>query len=249
MKSHPVLPLFVDDYEAATTHLTPEEDGIYSRLLRLCWRTPGCSLPNEPAWIARKVRVSLEDFDRLVQPILDEFFKVESGRVLQERLRAEFDYVSRTSRARSSAGKRGGLSKSSKTKGKTRSPATILPPTLLQQNGSTLPYPTLPTNSEDKSSAQSAGDLFDSSAPDPDKKAWDDALALLIGAGTPDKAARSFFGRLLSANKLRARDMLGSIGAAIASGTPDPQSYLTKAARGVATRSGTVNLAAVSNIQ
>lgn len=32
----PYFPLYVDDYEADTPHLTLEEDGAFSRLLRLC---------------------------------------------------------------------------------------------------------------------------------------------------------------------------------------------------------------------
>lgn len=74
--THPYIPLYVDDYEAATAHLTPEEDGVYNRLLRLSWRTQGCSLPNDPAWIARKIRLSADDFERVCRPILGEFFEL-----------------------------------------------------------------------------------------------------------------------------------------------------------------------------
>nr|QQZ48877.1 DUF1376 domain-containing protein [Phenylobacterium glaciei] len=37
--THPCLPLWIDDYDAATSHLTAAEDGVYGRLLRLAWRT------------------------------------------------------------------------------------------------------------------------------------------------------------------------------------------------------------------
>jgi uncharacterized protein YdaU (DUF1376 family) len=111
MSTHPYLPLYVDDYEAATAHLSIEEDGVYSRLIRLCWRTPGCSLPNDPAWIARKVRLSPEDFARIAEPVIAEFFKLQRGRLVQRRLKREYDNISRKKSARKSAGKKGGEAK------------------------------------------------------------------------------------------------------------------------------------------
>lgn len=126
MTTHPYIPLYVDDYEAATAHLTLEEDGVYNRLLRLCWRTPGCSIPNDPAWIARKVRVSPEDFERVVRPVLDEFFKPARGRLVQRRLKAEYDDISRKKLLRVEAGKKGGSSKALKNKEKTSSNASVL---------------------------------------------------------------------------------------------------------------------------
>lgn len=127
MSTHPYLPLYVDDYEAATAHLTAEEDGIYSRLLRLCWRTPGCSLPNDPAWIARKVRVSAEDYDRVVRLVIEDFFKVVRGRLVQKRLKAEYETISRKKAARVKAGKRGGDAKALKNNENDPSNASDLP--------------------------------------------------------------------------------------------------------------------------
>lgn len=127
MSTHPYLPLYVDDYEAATAHLTPEEDGIYNRLLRLCWRTPGCSLPNDAAWIARKVRLSTADYERVAKPVVEEFFKVSRGRLIQKRLKAEYDDISRKKSARAKAGKKGGDAKALKTNETDPSNATVLP--------------------------------------------------------------------------------------------------------------------------
>lgn len=127
MASHAYIPLYVDDYEAATAHLTIEEDGIYNRLLRLCWRTPGCSLPNEPAWIARKIRISQEEFDRVAAPVLKEFFVLSRGRLVQRRLKREFDDISRKKTARKEAGKKGGAAKALKDQGKLSSNAGNLP--------------------------------------------------------------------------------------------------------------------------
>jgi uncharacterized protein YdaU (DUF1376 family) len=106
--SIPYMPLFVADYEADTAHLSPEEDGVYMRLLRLCWRTPGCSVPDDAAWIARMMRVSPEFYAARVAPIIDEFMEREKGRVFSARLQREFARVTKSSKLRSEAGKKGG---------------------------------------------------------------------------------------------------------------------------------------------
>ena len=108
MSKLPYMPLYVDDYEAATAHLTLEEDGIYNRLLRLCWRTSGCSVPDDPSWIARRMRVDLDTYHRLVEPIIKEFFGRANGRVSQRRQREEFQKANEVSRKRAAAGKKGG---------------------------------------------------------------------------------------------------------------------------------------------
>ena len=127
MSDLPSMPYFVDDYEAATAHLTIEEDGAYMRLLRLCWRTPGCSIPDDPKWIKRHMRVSQEQFDEVVAPIIEEFFQKKNGRVLSKRLQKEFQYVSDKISERKKAGKKGGIAKSLKSKDTGSSKATDLP--------------------------------------------------------------------------------------------------------------------------
>ncbi len=127
MTDIPTLPLFIDDFDAATTHLTMEEDGAYNRLMRLCWRTSGCSIPDDPTWICRHMRINMDDFERVVAPIINEFFKRQRGRVYQKRLRAEFRYVSARVQARKDAGKKGGDAKARKTNEINSSKATVLP--------------------------------------------------------------------------------------------------------------------------
>lgn len=106
--SIPYLPLFVADYEADTAHLSVEEDGAYMRLLRLCWRTPGCSIPDDPVWIMRRLRVTREEFERAVQPVLDEFFDSAKGRLFSARLCDEHARIEATAKKRSAAGRKGG---------------------------------------------------------------------------------------------------------------------------------------------
>jgi uncharacterized protein YdaU (DUF1376 family) len=104
--SIPYFPLYPTDYEADTAHLTLEEDGAYNRLLRLMWVTPGCSVPDDSAWIARRMRVDMVTFLRLVEPVIDEFCKRIGGRVLSPRLQREWEKIAETSRKHSDAAKK-----------------------------------------------------------------------------------------------------------------------------------------------
>ena len=117
MTSLPYYPFYPSDFEGKTSHLTLEEDGAYNRLLRLMWMTPGCSLPNDDAWLARRMRVDASTFARVVKPLIDEFFKVAGGRIIQPRLREEFEKADVTYRRRSEAGKKGGRPKALDNKG------------------------------------------------------------------------------------------------------------------------------------
>ena len=106
--SLPYFRMYPTDFEADTAHLTLEEDGAYNRLMRLCWRTPGCSLPNDPQWIMRRLRVSQDEYDRVVSIVLDEFFIVENRRVSNKRLLSEFNDATQRHEAASINGKKGG---------------------------------------------------------------------------------------------------------------------------------------------
>lgn len=103
----PYMPLYVTDYEGDTAHLTIEEDGIYMRLLRLLWRTPGCTIPDDPDWVARRMRVDREYYDAKVAPIIEEYLHRADGRIHSKRLSAEYAAAHDTHEKRSAAGKRG----------------------------------------------------------------------------------------------------------------------------------------------
>lgn len=106
--SIPYMPLYVADYEADTAHLSIEEDGVYMRLLRLCWRTPGCSLPDDDEWIKRRLRVSESEWQRVAAPIIAEFFKRDKGRLFSVRLHREHERINDTHQKRRDAGRKGG---------------------------------------------------------------------------------------------------------------------------------------------
>lgn len=75
-------------------------------------------------------------------------------------------------------------------------------------------------------------------SPDLDKRAWDEAVVTLQRGGLSGPKARAFFGKLLRDNHLTARDLLASLLTAQVNGTPDPQSYLVKAASAVSRQRG-----------
>lgn len=80
----------------------------------------------------------------------------------------------------------------------------------------------------------------------PDQRAWQDAVALLTARGRmKEGAARAFFGKLLKAHKLEPYRLLPSILGAELKGTPDPQGYLTAAAKALAAAGGDVKPLAV----
>lgn len=112
MSEKPYIPLYIDDFDAHTSHLTLAEEGAYMRLLKRAWRTAGCSLPNDIAWIARHTRMDPEQFEH----ILKEYFKLSRGRWTQKRLKAIYDDIARKKLERSEAGKKGGANSALKKK-------------------------------------------------------------------------------------------------------------------------------------
>ena len=113
--SLPYFPLYPSDFEAKTSHLTISEDGAYNRLLRVCWMTPGCSMPADEAWIMRRVRAHTEDEKEAVRAVLDEFFTVKGGRYSNARLTKEWLAANEAHDRRKNAGSKGGKAKSLKT--------------------------------------------------------------------------------------------------------------------------------------
>lgn len=106
--SLPYMPFYVSDFEADTSHLSLAEDGAYNRLLRLCWRTSGCSIPDDNQWIMRRLRVDEQTYFEIVRPVIDEFFKTKKARLFSPRLSEIFRESKTTHKKRSEAGKKGG---------------------------------------------------------------------------------------------------------------------------------------------
>ena len=104
--------MYPTDFEADTSHLTLAEDGAYNRLLRLMWMTPTCSLPDDNAWIMRRMRCDKDTFDRVVMIVIDEFFVRSGGRLSNARLMLEYSKSNDAHKRRVEAGSKGGKAKS-----------------------------------------------------------------------------------------------------------------------------------------
>jgi uncharacterized protein YdaU (DUF1376 family) len=102
---YPALPIFVDAWAVDCAHLTDAEDGIYWRLCRLMWVMPNCRIPNDDAWIARRMSRSVEDVRRDVRPIISEFCQVDGNWVTQKRLLKEWNYVRKKAQKNSDSAK------------------------------------------------------------------------------------------------------------------------------------------------
>lgn len=125
--SLPYFPMFPSDFEAKTSHLTLAEDGAYNRLLRICWMTPGCSIPADEAWIMRRVRAFTEADKEAVRAVLGEFFTVEHGRYSNAKLTRIWIEANDAHEKRKNAGSKGGKAKALKTKETGSSNAKAMP--------------------------------------------------------------------------------------------------------------------------
>jgi uncharacterized protein YdaU (DUF1376 family) len=66
----------IGDYDSATAHLTMLEDGVYSRLLRVYYRTEA-PLPSDVKQACRLVRAQSKPERDAVANVLDEFFELQ----------------------------------------------------------------------------------------------------------------------------------------------------------------------------
>jgi len=114
--SLPYMPFFVSDYQAKTSHLTLAEDGAYNRLLRLCWLTPDCSVPDDIDWINRKMIARIEQDKSDILTVINEFFTREGARIFSKKQQEVWRNSLDKHEKRSRAGKKGGKSKSLKNK-------------------------------------------------------------------------------------------------------------------------------------
>jgi len=184
MSQLPYFPLYPTDFEADTSHLTLEEDGAYNRLLRLMWMTPGCSLPDDDAWLMRRMRCDAETFGRVVLPVIAEFFTRAKGRVFSPRLMREFDAASSTHTKRVESGKKGG-----------RKPKQL-------ENNETdesraKAGPKQPEPEPDIDTEANASDADASSEPDFREEVWARGVRFLQARGVSERNARTVIGKWL----------------------------------------------------
>ena len=111
------LQLFTDTFSAETVHLTNEAVGIYIRLLCFAWTKNTKPFKTESAY--RICHCTNIDCNSKVDEVLEEFFiaNVEDSSWTHKRLTHEHQYLSDKYKARSEAGRKGGLATQSKAKG------------------------------------------------------------------------------------------------------------------------------------
>ena len=126
MTPHPFMSVAVAEFGGTTAHLSIAQTGAYVRLINLAWLTPGCSLPIDHDWIRTKVIADASTYDRLVRPVLNEFFKPIKGRLVYPGLKKKYQEVTEKRSARAEAGKKGGIAKARKTNENEASNARVL---------------------------------------------------------------------------------------------------------------------------
>lgn len=95
----------IKDWIVATAHLTPEEEGVYNRLIDYYYDTES-PIPEETESVIRRLR--LRGYEDTVALILEEFFVLEGGRWRHHRCDLEIEaYCQRAERARKN-GRKGG---------------------------------------------------------------------------------------------------------------------------------------------
>jgi len=121
MAEFPALPLWTDAY-LSDTHpdLSLEEHGAYLLLLQFAWRRPDCALPDDDAWMARRLGLNPRTFTaRIKGPVLEKFWTRTEAGWINKRLRKEREFLSKKSRksaeaARARWAKTGAVSKENK---------------------------------------------------------------------------------------------------------------------------------------
>jgi uncharacterized protein YdaU (DUF1376 family) len=106
MPQFPYLPLWTAPWVADTCHLAYAQRGLYHDLLVLMWRTPGCRVPNDDAWLARHLKLSPQEVAGVLRPLISEFCQSDGNWLTQKRLKKEFTFAFERAGRLSALGKR-----------------------------------------------------------------------------------------------------------------------------------------------
>lgn len=93
MAEFPALPIWTDAFMGDCGHLSDAETGRYFRMLMVMWRSPGCRIPNDDEWIARRFNKSQEEVQSEIRPLVREFCKTSKHFIWQGRLTKEMEWV------------------------------------------------------------------------------------------------------------------------------------------------------------
>lgn len=225
------MPIYIGAYLKNTGRLRAAQHGAYLLLLIEAWTHDGL-IPADDESLAAITRMSLREWKAMKSVVLSFWTPVEGG-YRQQRLDTEMTKAKGLIQQKSEAGKASAEARRRQRKANERSTGVgtndaTAGSTEAQRNGRPSPSPDSVSNETDAVASIN-----------PEKKAWTDAVSLLMTAGKmTNSGARSFLGKLKSEHSLDLKDLLPAIGQAIASQTQDPAAYLRKAAKGIASRKG-----------
>lgn len=228
MSRFPSLPLFTDAFIADTGHLSLEQRGAYLMLLMLAWRSPGCSLPNDDAKLARMLGVTLKRWAGL-KPEVMAFWTLSEDRWMQKRLTRERDFVAEKVEKRRDAGSKGGRPKSLKTLDQDKAKGSENG----KQNESKRKAPTLtPTPTEVPSGVSPLQDAPAEAASSPalslKDQLWIEGKAALVSMGVAAPKAGSMIGKWLRDTEADAGRVLWAIEESRRQASGDPVPYVTR---------------------
>jgi len=208
--SLPYFPMYPTDFEADTSHLTLVEDGAFNRLLRLCWMTPGCTLPDDEVWVMRRMRARTEEEKEAVRTVLAEFFVAQDGRLSNARMMREWTTANAAHEKRKNAGSKGGKAKALTTNKTAPSNATAKPK---QPEPEPEPYTDTSVSDAGASERDFASVIFTN------------GVEYLKRHGTTERQARSVIGRWRKDHA--DADIFEAFSAASREGVVDPIPWIT----------------------
>jgi uncharacterized protein YdaU (DUF1376 family) len=103
------MPLYIADYLADTTHLSTEAHGAYLLLLMSAWMGGG-ELPNSDEKLMRICRADKRGWQRIKDDVLS-FFFVDEDKLIQPRLKEEYEHAVSVNNAQKRNGALGGRPK------------------------------------------------------------------------------------------------------------------------------------------
>ena len=81
-----------DDWERTNaTNLDGGDRILLMRIMQVCWQVPRCSMPNDPAWIARKLGVERVEYESEAALVVARFFRRNRrGRLVNDELGGQY---------------------------------------------------------------------------------------------------------------------------------------------------------------
>jgi uncharacterized protein YdaU (DUF1376 family) len=132
------MPLFWESFFADTDHLSDAELGLYTRLLGRLWLAPNQRLPNDDEWLARRFRLTPEQVQKCLRPIIKEFLKGDGNWVWSKRICKEHSYVEKHGRQQSDNAKARWNKEKDVCHGNAHALALALAPTLKKERAKAL---------------------------------------------------------------------------------------------------------------